>query len=423
MNHNRRTALRAIILTTLGLLACDLTQIAQTPKPTIVLGSPPHGATFPQGHEILVQANASDITSIARVELWVDNTLVTATQPPAPQTQFPAVLRWMPTSPGAHTLAVKAINTANVASDPIAVTITVVAFEPLPTSAPTTPPTLTSTPPLPTALPPAPTLASTSVATRGPTVVPTKPSINQPVYGAITFSSAIDEKTAMAINPGKTFAPGVKIIYASWTYSGLGQRTTFDADWYRNGQLVTSSPEVFPQSSGRAFIWLVYGYAPTTPLEAGNYQLNVRVGGKTILSDSFVIQPPASATNTITVFFTIQNGSPTGYVIDKQGTKHTPPGYLTISGIPIAAGDRILIQTDAARFSLLFDCGVNSDSFSPCDFSADSPTKLPSEIRVNKNGRLGWFNISRADNWAGPRPGFEPQRYPADPILRIGLGN
>ena len=422
MNHNRRAAL-SIILTTLVLLACDLTQIAQAPKPTIVLGSPPHGATVPQGQEILVQANASDATSIARVELWVDYILVTATQPPTPQAQFPALLRWMPTSPGAHTLAVKAINAANVTSDPVAVTITVVASEPLPTSAPTSPPTLTSTPQPPTALPPTPTLVSTPTATRAPTAVPTKSSINQPVYGAITFSSSIDEKTAMAINPGKTFAQGIKIIYASWTYSGLGERTTFDADWYRNGQLVTSSPEVFSQPSGRAFIWLLYGYVPTTPLEAGNYQLNVRVGGKTVLSDSFVIQPSASATNTITVFFTIQNSSPTGYVIDKQGNKHSPPGYLTITGIPIAAGDRILIQTDAARFSLLFDCGVNPDSFSPCDFSADTPAKLPSEIRVNKSGRLGWFNISRADNWAGLRAGFEPQRYPADPILRIGLGN
>jgi len=30
-----------------------------------------------------------------------------------------------------------------------------------------------------------------------------------------------------------------------------------------------------------------------------------------------------------------------------------------------------------------------------------------------------FLNISRADNWAGVRPGFAPQRYPADPILRI----
>ena len=34
--------------------------------------------------------------------------------------------------------------------------------------------------------------------------------------------------------------------------------------------------------------------------------------------------------NSLVVFFTIQNGSPTGYVIDKQGVKHTPPGYLPL---------------------------------------------------------------------------------------------
>lgn len=179
--------------------------------------------------------------------------------------------------------------------------------------------------------------------------------------------------------------------------------------------------EHFIYASGKAYQWLVYGYAPTTPLEPGNYQFTVHVGGKIILSDTFVIQAPVSS-NTITVFFTIQNGSPTGYVIDKQGIKHTPPGYLTISGFHISAGDRVIIQTDQSRFSLLFDCSTTPQIYSPCDFSADAATKLPAEIRKNKSG-TAYLNISRADNWAGLRSGFEPQRYPADPVLRIVLGD
>jgi hypothetical protein len=120
----------------------------------------------------------------------------------------------------------------------------------------------------------------------------------------------------------------------------------------------------------------------------------------------------------ISVFFTIRDGSPTGWVYDKQGIKHTP-AYNTISGISVSPGDRIVLQTDTARFSLLFDCSTTPGTFSPCDFSADSTANLPREIRAVKNGMSAFLNISRADNWAGVRPGFAPQRYPADPILRI----
>lgn len=420
----RRIKILILLITVLFILACDLgsSQIATSTKSTVAIGSPPHGAEFPQGQEILVQASATDSSGIARIELWVDGTLVTMTQPPSPQAQFNAVLRWTPSSPGSHTLMVKAINSSSAISEPAAVVVNVTgAVAIAPTSLPTSAPTAQPTPlPAPTVLP---TLAPTVSATRAPTSVPTKPPVNQPSFGAITFSSGIDEKSAMAINPAKTFANGIKIIYASWTYSGLAGRTNFDAEWYRNGQLVTTSPEVFSASSGRQFIWLVYGYAPTTPLDAGAYQLNVRVGGKTVVSDTFVIQPAANtASDAITVFFTIQNGSPTGYVIDKQGTKYTPPGYLTISGFHVNPGDRIVIKTDQSRFSLLFDCGTSPQIFSPCDFTADAPNKLPAEIRKNASG-TAYLNISRADNWAGIRPNFPSQRYPADPVLRIGLGD
>jgi hypothetical protein len=128
------------------------------------------------------------------------------------------------------------------------------------------------------------------------------------------------------------------------------------------------------------------------------------------------------ASNIFTVFFTIQNGSPTGYVIDKSGVKHTPPGYLTISDLHVAPGDRIVIQTDQPRFSLLFDCGTTPQTFTPCDFIATTPAGLPAEIRKNTGG-TAYLNISRADNWAGVRSNFPSQRYPADPVLRIGFGN
>ena len=142
---------------------------------------------------------------------------------------------------------------------------------------------------------------------------------------------------------------------------------------------------------------------------------------------SAVTAPPTSIPSTpvgwthtcaISVFFTIRDGSPTGWVYDKQGIKHTP-AYNTISGISASPGDRIVLQTDTARFSLLFDCSTTPGTFNPSDFSADSAANLPREIRAVKNGMTAFLNISRADNWTGVRPGFAPQRYPADPLLRI----
>jgi hypothetical protein len=126
--------------------------------------------------------------------------------------------------------------------------------------------------------------------------------------------------------------------------------------------------------------------------------------------------------NALVVFFTIQNGSPTGYVIDKQGVKHTPPGYLTIADFHVAPGDRIVLQTDQPRFSLLFDCSTTPKIFTPCDFVADTPASLPGWVTKNTNG-TAYLNISRADNWAGTRSNFPTQHYPADPVLRIGLGD
>jgi hypothetical protein len=92
----------------------------------------------------------------------------------------------------------------------------------------------------------------------------------------------------------------------------------------------------------------------------------------------------------------------------------SPSMFCSQCGAPI---------TPTARFSLLFDCSTSPQSFSPCDFSADSPANLPAELRVNQAGQAGYLNISGPDNWAGHRSGFAPQRHPADPVLRIVLGD
>ena len=264
-----------------------------------------------------------------------------------------------------------------------------------------------------TPVPPSPTNTPVPIPTQAPA---------KPLYSAVTFSSAFDQDAMQPTQPGKVFPYGTKIVYAYWTYNHAVPNTPFEYAWTKNGARVDSSGENFIQSSGKTFQWVLHPdapYTPTIPLDPGTYQFVVRVNGQVILSDSFTIQMPA---RTVLVFFTIKNNTPTGFVIDKQGVTHTPPGYLTISDFQVAPGDRIVIQTDQPRFSLLFDCSTSPQIYAPCDFAAATPGELPAEIIKKQNG-TAYLNISRADNWAGERPGFPSQRYPADPVLRIVFGD
>ena len=222
--------------------------------------------------------------------------------------------------------------------------------------------------------------------------------------GLVRFRDAGGDIARIAFDPAFAQPPG-------FTYEPFGFEFTNPAVRWVEGN-ATSTSGAFRFSNSCRGETIKVTYTATLYDKAGNRSAPY----------PFSFMCKSGEANALTVFFTIQNGSPTGYVIDKQGVKHTPPGYLTISGFHVAPGDRIVIQTDQPRFSLLFDCGTSPQTFAPCDFVADSPARLPAEIRKNASG-TAYLNISRADNWAGTRSNFPSQRYPADPVLRIGFGD
>jgi len=87
-------------------------------QPVVLIQSPGQGDEVQVGEAVLVQASARDQTGVVRVELWVDgqlrqsqgSTLSEGTSP------FPLVTRWEPSSPGTHTLAVRAFNSEDARS-------------------------------------------------------------------------------------------------------------------------------------------------------------------------------------------------------------------------------------------------------------------------------------------------------------------
>lgn len=119
---SRTICAAAFLLFGFGLISTACSPVAG--KPSIILAAPPHGSEFREGDNVVVQSASGDAAGIARVELTVDGTLVRTDSAPSPQTYFNVVQNWKAT-PGKHTLAVCAYNTAGVASEAASVVIAV----------------------------------------------------------------------------------------------------------------------------------------------------------------------------------------------------------------------------------------------------------------------------------------------------------
>jgi pSer/pThr/pTyr-binding forkhead associated (FHA) protein len=106
--------------------------------PSVEIKEPRIGSQVRVGEEVVVQAVATDPNGVTRVELLVDDKLVTAVKSSASrgQTPFPATFRWTPTGQGSHTLEVRAYNAANRQNVPTSVSVKAVPVIERPSSAP-----------------------------------------------------------------------------------------------------------------------------------------------------------------------------------------------------------------------------------------------------------------------------------------------
>ncbi len=125
MNYRafRSSALLLLVLS-LGALSCDLGDLTGGGKPTVVITSPPSGSQYQEGQDVAIQSTSTDDKGIVRVELLVDGVAVRTDPLPNPQPQFALIQTWKATQ-GTHTLTVRAYNTSNTPSDPVAISVAV----------------------------------------------------------------------------------------------------------------------------------------------------------------------------------------------------------------------------------------------------------------------------------------------------------
>ncbi len=90
------------------LTSCSASELTQL---KVVINSPVSGSQFQSGQDVPVQSASSSKQGLARVELVVDGQTVRTDPVPAKgQDQFAVVQTWKATTPGSHTILVRAAN-------------------------------------------------------------------------------------------------------------------------------------------------------------------------------------------------------------------------------------------------------------------------------------------------------------------------
>jgi len=210
MSIHRQYVLAGLVAVTyvLALLACTLPGLGTVGgKPTVNIIAPAAGTQVRIGETVTVQALTVDSLGIARVELWVYDTLVGTQSLPQPVSTYQAALTWVADSPGSQVLLVRAYNTVGVASDPAAVKVTVV-----PDGSPTPPPTPTPGTVTPTPATPTPTPATVRIAPDG---TGDYPSLE-------TAVDAVPPGSTLILKPGTYHLTAPLVITKSLRLAGAG---------------------------------------------------------------------------------------------------------------------------------------------------------------------------------------------------------
>jgi uncharacterized protein YraI len=106
----------------------DVVELVDAGRPDVNILSPPSGASFSAGEQILVQSTATDTgPGVTRVDLLVNGSLVDSDNTPEgiPQDNFSILQAWTPDQPGDYVLSVIAYRGDGVPSDPALISVNI----------------------------------------------------------------------------------------------------------------------------------------------------------------------------------------------------------------------------------------------------------------------------------------------------------
>jgi uncharacterized protein YraI len=157
--------------------------------PTVQIIAPINGAVIQAGQAIPVNVIANDDEAIARIELYVDNSLIESRVAPAGSalTTLSEQFNWSASMAGPHTLQARAYDGVGQmgASSIVAVEVQIPGAQPTALSSPTPESGNTPTPPLPTVPPASPTPESALVTSNVNSNVRNGPGTNYGVIGGL----------------------------------------------------------------------------------------------------------------------------------------------------------------------------------------------------------------------------------------------
>jgi len=103
----------------------ELTVINNNRAPTVMITSPSGSKDAEIGAPLLIQGVATDDVAVTRMDLIVDNQLVTFVKPEKPLTPFAVAIPWTPLTTGAHNIVLRAYDNRGQSDDSLRYTVRV----------------------------------------------------------------------------------------------------------------------------------------------------------------------------------------------------------------------------------------------------------------------------------------------------------
>lgn len=349
---------RSIILLVLvfaALTGCDLLTGS---KPNAIITSPPSGSTFHEGEDIAIQSVSTDAKGVVRVELIVDGQIVRADAAPTPQDQFTLVQTWKATA-GSHTIIVKSYNGANGASDPAAISISVLAG-----SAP---------PPVANTATPAPT-STTAPGGPSPTTAPVACTNNSAFIADVTVPDGT------AITAGQTFNKIWRLSNNGTCSWSIGYQFVFVSGEAMSANTVIAVPNTPPGGTADLLVPMTAPAAPglhtgtwrmrsaTAALFGQSVSVRISVPGAVAPTATPTLTPVAGCSGTPTIAFfnsdsaTITAGSSTTLrwgAVTNADTVEIDKGIGGVAAGP-TGGSQGVSPTSTTTYTMTAKCGTNT---------------------------------------------------------------